>query len=56
MKGAKDMKSMDFTNYNIADIPNEDLQNISELEKSLSKKINKDVVLIAYQHTEKAES
>ncbi len=50
------MNSMDFKEYNIADIPDDDLKNITELEKSLSTKTKKDVVLIAYQHTEKAES
>jgi hypothetical protein len=49
------MEYKDYTDYSIADIPEEDLNHISELEKSLSSKSNKDIVLIAYQHTDKAE-
>lgn len=50
------MKIMEYNDYNIAEIPEEDLMNITKLENSLSSKTNKEVVLIAYQHTDRAES
>jgi hypothetical protein len=50
------MKIMEYNDYNIADIPEEFLKNITELENSLSSKTNKEVVLIAYQYTDRAES
>jgi len=49
------MKIKEYTEYNIAELPEEELTNITELEKSLCLKTNKEVVLIAYQHTNKAE-
>jgi hypothetical protein len=50
------MKIKEYIDYNIADIAEDDLKNITELEKSLSSKVDKEVVLIAYQHMDKAES
>jgi hypothetical protein len=50
------MENKNYSDYRIADIPEEDLNNISELEKSLSSKSNKDIVLIAYQQSNKVES
>ena len=50
------MDSKDFSEYIIADISEEDLTDISRLEQTLCSKTNKEVVLIAYQHKEKAES
>ncbi|MDF2537206.1 MAG: hypothetical protein K0S76_227 [Herbinix sp.] len=49
------MEHKDYTDYNIADLPEDDILNIMELENTLRKKTNKEVVLIAYQQTSKAE-
>ena len=43
-----------FNNYNFANITKEDVNQITELEKMISSKINKDIVLIAYEHKEDA--
>jgi hypothetical protein len=55
IEGGCYMTNKDFGDYNIADLPKEDIQDICDLEKSLSSKTNKDVVLIAYQQKNKAE-
>jgi len=44
-----------FNDYEIAEISTNDKKEISELEKSISTKSNKDIVLIAYQSKDKAE-
>jgi hypothetical protein len=54
-KGDKPMEIKDFKDYCIANIPNEDISNISELEKTICSKTNKDIVLIAYQTISEAE-
>lgn len=51
MKGDVTMESND---YKIANISSNDMEKISELEKSLNKP-NKDIVLIAYQTGDKAK-
>lgn len=43
------MDSTKFTEYNIADLSNNIVTDILELEKSLSQKANKEIILIAYQ-------
>lgn len=49
------MEIKDFKDYCIADISNEDVSNISELENAIKSKTNKDIVLIAYQTISEAE-
>jgi hypothetical protein len=51
------MEIKNYTNYDIADVTENDLKNISELEKSLSSNTKEDIVLIAYKHihSDKAE-
>ncbi len=49
------MEIKDFKDYCIADISNEDVNNISKLENTISTKTNKDIVLIAYQTISEAE-
>ncbi len=49
------MDNKNYTDYCIADISNEDVRSISELEKTISSKVNKDIVLIAYQTMNEAE-
>jgi phosphoenolpyruvate-protein kinase (PTS system EI component) len=44
------MEIKDFTDYDIADISEEDLRNICELEKTISTNTKEEVVLIAYKH------
>lgn len=43
------MEIKDFKDYNIAEISKDELQSITELEQSISSKLDKDIVLIAYQ-------
>lgn len=43
------MEMNDFTDYEIAEITDKDNTVITELEKNLSSKTDKDIVLIAYQ-------
>ncbi len=38
-------------NYDFADITEEDIRTIADLEVSLSKKNNKDIILIAYKNS-----
>jgi hypothetical protein len=38
-----------YNDYTVAEISEDDVQSISKLEKSLSDKSQKDIVLIAYQ-------
>ncbi len=45
------MENKNYTEYDIADVSEEDLKNISELEKSISTNAKEDIVLIAYKHT-----
>ncbi|MDF2904884.1 MAG: hypothetical protein K0R34_205 [Herbinix sp.] len=49
------MEIKDYKDYSIANISIEDVSNISELEKMISSKANKDIVLIAYQTNNEAE-
>lgn len=49
------MESMDDKDYCIADLSNEEINKISELEKTISFNTNKDIVLIAYQTIIEAE-
>jgi hypothetical protein len=49
------MENKDYTDYCIANISNEDVISISELEKVISSKANKDIVLVAYQTMNEAE-
>lgn len=49
------METTKFNDYAIADISPEDKIEISELEKTISSKSNKDIVLIAYQSKDKTE-
>lgn len=44
------MDNTKYTEYDIANVSEEDLKNISELEKSLSTNTKEDIVLIAYKH------
>ena len=53
--GGKPMESMDDKDYCIADLSNEEINKISELEKTISFNTNKDIVLIAYQTIIEAE-
>lgn len=43
------MLMKDFSNYTVANISEEDVQSISELEKAISNNSNQDIVLIAYR-------
>ncbi len=45
------MEIKDIKDYCIAHISNEDVSNITELERKISSKTNKDIVLIAYETT-----
>lgn len=49
------MEIKDFKDYCIANISTEDVSNISALEKAISTKVDKDIVLIAYQTKSEAE-
>ena len=49
------MDIKDFKDYSIANISNEDVSYITELEKTISSKTNTDIVLIAYQTINEAE-
>jgi hypothetical protein len=44
------MEIKNYTNYDIADVTEDDLKNISDLEKSLCSNTKEDIVLIAYKH------
>jgi hypothetical protein len=50
------MISKNFNDYNIADISKDDIPSITELERMLSAKANKDIVLIAYQPNDREAS
>jgi precorrin-3B methylase len=50
------MEIKNMKDYMLADISDEDLLTISEVEKKLSEKTNEDIVLIAYQPSNKAET
>jgi hypothetical protein len=50
------METKNFSDYKIADITTSDEADITELEKLISAQSNKDIVLIAYQSKDKAES
>ncbi len=43
------MEIKDFKDYSIANITSEDIRRITDLEKNISSKTDKDIVLIAYQ-------
>lgn len=40
-----------FSGYSIADITEEDIKNITELEKTISGRTKEDIVLIAYKQS-----
>lgn len=50
------MEIKDYKEYCIANISNEDVNHISELERTISSKSNKDIVLIAYEKTHENEN
>jgi hypothetical protein len=50
------MENKSFNDYSVAHISQEDIQTISNLEKTLSDKSNQDIVLIAYQPNKKAKA
>ncbi|MDD3173782.1 MAG: hypothetical protein PHF63_09000 [Herbinix sp.] len=50
------MEIKDFKDYTVANISEEDVLTISQLEKSISNKTNNDIVLIAYQPQNKAKA
>lgn len=50
------MEIKDLKDYCIANISNEEVRNISELEKTISSKTNKDIVLIAYEINKKQKN
>lgn len=50
------MEIKEKKDYCIADITNEDVSKIAELEKAISSKTNKDIVLIAYQPKNEAKN
>ena len=54
VKGGIDMDTKSNMEYAIAYLPEEELRNITELERTLSSRVHKDVVLIAYEKDEKA--
>ncbi len=43
------MENKSFDSYHVANISKDDVTSITELEKQLSEKTNKSIVLIAYQ-------
>lgn len=45
------MEMKAFNDYDIAEISDEDLEKICELEKAISTNTKDEVVLIAYKHT-----
>lgn len=49
------MEIKDNKDYCIADITNEDVSSITELEKAINTRTNKDIVLIAYETVNEAE-
>ncbi len=49
------MENTKFNDYNIAELSNNYVSEILELEKTLSQKANKEIVLIAYQHKTEAK-
>ncbi len=49
------MENRKFSDYEIAEVSANDESEISTLEKEISNKSNKDIVLIAYQIKNKAE-
>lgn len=50
------MENKSFDNYHVADISNDDVVSITNLEKQLSEKTNKPIVLIAYQPLEESKA
>jgi hypothetical protein len=50
------MELKNYQDYNFADISKEDIIDISELESQLSQKMNKPIVLIAYQPKDDKEN
>jgi hypothetical protein len=45
-----------FKDYTVANISEDDILSISKLEQVINEKNNKDIVLIAYQPNNKAET
>lgn len=50
------MDHTNFKDYDIASLPTDDIESITELEQSICSNTQKEIVLIAYQHTDKTES
>lgn len=48
------MESKGYQDYCIAQLKEEDIKNITELEDTIRENTNREIVLIAYQHTDKA--
>lgn len=49
------MENIKFNDYNIAELSNNNVTEILELEKTLSQNANKEIILIAYQHKTEAK-
>ncbi|BCN30727.1 hypothetical protein [Anaeromicropila herbilytica] len=49
------MEGNKYQSYKLAELKDDELNNITELEKAISSKVQKDVVLIAYESSEKAK-
>lgn len=49
------MENKNYEDFSFANISEEDVKNISELEETLSSKVNNDIVLIAYEQKNKAK-
>lgn len=50
------MKNKDFDHYHVASISGDEITSITNLEKQLSEKANKPIVLIAYQPLEESNT
>jgi len=55
MKGDIIMETKNIKDYCIANISKEDVSKITELEKMISSKTNKDIVLIAYEPSKETQ-
>ena len=55
MKGDIIMETKNIKDYCIANISKEDVSKITELEKMISSKTNKDIVLIAYEPSKESQ-
>jgi hypothetical protein len=50
------MDTKNFNDYKIADISSEEIKVITDLEKSISTKMNQNIILIAYEPSKKAKN